>query len=271
MRARNALLLLCVLFALTPEARAAAPSSVFIEDLTWTELRERSLPARRRSSCRSAAPSRTGRTWRSASTMRGSRALAERIAAALGNALVAPVVAYVPEGGVAPPTGAHALSRDDHRARCRVREDARIRGAQLSPARIPRHRVPRRPRRLPEGPESRRRPRSNREWAATPVRVHAVDEYYRAAESRFREAAGKAGATATTRSARTRRSPIRRWRWRSNPQTASARTSCNAAGGGRARALRRPAPRERRARPGRRRSDRRGNRRRHSQTAVAKR
>src|SRR2546427_13064417 len=40
MRARNALLLLCVLFALTPAARAATPASVFIEDLTWTELRD---------------------------------------------------------------------------------------------------------------------------------------------------------------------------------------------------------------------------------------
>ena len=40
MRARKALLGLCVLFVLAPAARAVAPASVFIEDLTWTELRE---------------------------------------------------------------------------------------------------------------------------------------------------------------------------------------------------------------------------------------
>ena len=57
--------------------------------------------------------------------------LAERIARALGNALVAPVIAYVPEGGVDPPTGAHALRRHDHRAVGRVRSVARIRSAQL--------------------------------------------------------------------------------------------------------------------------------------------
>src|SRR5260370_1758365 len=39
-RAKSALLLLGVLFALTPAAGAATTSSVFIEDLTWTELRD---------------------------------------------------------------------------------------------------------------------------------------------------------------------------------------------------------------------------------------
>ena len=134
------------------------------------------------SSSRSAAPSRTARTWRSASTTSASKALAEQIARALGNALVAPVIAYVPEGSVQPPTAPHALSGHDHRAAPtsfdKVLESAarslRARGFrdivflgdhggyQKDNATVARE--------------------LNREWAATPVRVHAIGEYYRVAD-----------------------------------------------------------------------------------------
>ena len=54
-----------------------------------------------------------------------------------------PSIAYVPEGGVNPPTGHMRFPGHDHRARRDVREGARIRGAQLQAPRLPRHRVAR--------------------------------------------------------------------------------------------------------------------------------
>ena len=61
--------LLCLGLAGAPSAFGQAPDTVFLEDLTWTELRDAG-PRRQDDDhrARSAAPSRTGRTWRSAST-----------------------------------------------------------------------------------------------------------------------------------------------------------------------------------------------------------
>jgi len=48
--------------------------------------------------------------------------LAGRIAAALGNAIVAPTIAYVPEGSIHPPGRAHEVRRHDTRSPTRVFE-----------------------------------------------------------------------------------------------------------------------------------------------------
>ncbi len=114
-------------------------------------------------------------------------ALAQRIADALGNAVVAPVIAYVPEGSVAPPAAhmrfagtisipsatfvavlegaarsfrAHGF-RDivflgDHGG---YQKEERTAAEQL-----------------------------NREWARADVRAHALEEYYRVAETAYAQA-----------------------------------------------------------------------------------
>lgn len=108
--------------------------------------------------------------------------LATRIAEQLGNALVAPVIAYVPEGNVAPPTQhmryAGTISVPERAFEATLEGVARSfrahgfrdvvllgdhGGYQASLGRVA--------------------VRLDKEWAATPVRVHALPEYYRAASS----------------------------------------------------------------------------------------
>ena len=144
------------------------------------------MPARRRSSCRSAAPSRTVRTWRSASTTAGSSVLAEKIARGLGNALVAPVIAYVPEGGVDPPTahmkypGTITISEETFEKTLEyAARSFRLHGFR-DIVFIGDHGG------YQHG-ESAVAERLDREWAATPVRVHAMIEYYRVSAAGFDE------------------------------------------------------------------------------------
>src|ERR687889_349544 len=93
--------LLCIGACQTALAQDA--KSVFLEELTWTELRD----AIRAGTTTVIVP--VGGTEQSGPhIVLGKhnvrvRVLAGRIAAGLGNVLVAPVVAYVPEGSVEPP------------------------------------------------------------------------------------------------------------------------------------------------------------------------
>src|ERR1700759_70305 len=96
---------LCLCFLLLGLPAAQAAETVFLEELAWTEVR---------------GPIRAGKTTvivpSGGTEQNGShmalgkhnfrvRYLSEKIARSLGNALVAPVIAYVPEGGLAPATG----------------------------------------------------------------------------------------------------------------------------------------------------------------------
>lgn len=86
-------------------AAEAAPPSVQLEELTWTEVRA----AIQSGTTTIIVPA--GGTEQSGSHMAlgkhnvRARVLAGRIATALGDTLVAPVLAYVPEGTINPPTG----------------------------------------------------------------------------------------------------------------------------------------------------------------------
>ena len=184
------------------------------------------------------------------------RALAGRIAASLGNALVAPVIAYVPEGAsIRPPATCASPGRSaSPTARSRRRSSTR---AKPAPGGVSRHRADRRPRRLPEEPV-KVAAKLDREWAASPVRVHAIEEYYARSPRRSRRRCASR-ASATPRSARMPASPTPRSRSRST-RGSCARSACTTAARspGRRR-VRRSAPGERRRRPGRRRADRRAN------------
>src|SRR4030095_16906720 len=98
--------LACVLFiAASFTTRADAPASVFLEDLTSPEL-----AARVRAGATTVIMPIGGTEQNGAHMALGKhnvrvRLLSERIARSLGNAVVAPVIAYVPEGNVNPPTG----------------------------------------------------------------------------------------------------------------------------------------------------------------------
>jgi creatinine amidohydrolase/Fe(II)-dependent formamide hydrolase-like protein len=111
-------------------------------------------------------------------------ALCERIAQALGNALVAPVIAYVPEGNVAPPSshmrfaGTVSITPQTFE---RLLEDA-ARSFRATGFRDIvfvgdhggyQHEVQAVATRL------------DREWAKTPVRAHALVDYYAAVETEY--------------------------------------------------------------------------------------
>jgi creatinine amidohydrolase/Fe(II)-dependent formamide hydrolase-like protein len=111
-------------------------------------------------------------------------ALCERIAQALGNALVAPVIAYVPEGSVSPPSshmrfaGTISITPPTFE---RLLEDA-ARSLRASGFRdivfVGDHGGYQRN-------EQAVAARLDREWAKTPVRAHALVEYYAAVETEY--------------------------------------------------------------------------------------
>ena len=100
------LLLVAALAGSAPLAAiAAAPAaSAQIEDLTWTELRERVASGARTALVPIGGTEQNGPHMVLGKHNLRVRWLATRIAERLGDALVAPVLPYVPEGRVAPPT-----------------------------------------------------------------------------------------------------------------------------------------------------------------------
>src|SRR5438034_9134643 len=93
MRARNALLLLCVLFAVTPAARAA-PASVSIEELTLTELRDLIATGKTTAIIPIGGTEQNGPHMAIGKHNVRVKLLAGKIAAALGKAMAAPVLPY---------------------------------------------------------------------------------------------------------------------------------------------------------------------------------
>ena len=89
----------------TPADAPFGPDTVFVEELTWTEV-----GARVRAGTKSVIVATGGTEQNGPHMVLGKhnfiiRSAAERIARELGDTLVAPVVAYVPEGGLDPPSG----------------------------------------------------------------------------------------------------------------------------------------------------------------------
>jgi creatinine amidohydrolase/Fe(II)-dependent formamide hydrolase-like protein len=103
---RSALTISAVfVLAIGASAEAWAASPVTLEDLTWVELR-----ARIRGGATAVIVPTGGTEQNGPHMVLGKhnfivRHTAKRIAHALGNTLVAPVIAYVPEGRIAPPQG----------------------------------------------------------------------------------------------------------------------------------------------------------------------
>lgn len=88
-------------------AAAAAPAavaSVELEQLTWPELRDRVAAGATTALLPIGATEQSGTHLALGKHNARVRELARRIALALGNAIVAPVLAYVPEGDIDPPT-----------------------------------------------------------------------------------------------------------------------------------------------------------------------
>jgi creatinine amidohydrolase len=177
-------LLLAAAVALRALPALAAPPSVFLEDLTWTEVRDATRSGTTTVIIPVGGTEQSGPDIALGKHNARAHVLAGKIAAALGNALVAPVVAYVPEGAVSPPTGhmrfPGTITVPDE-AFERVLESAARSFRQHGFTDI-----------VLIGDHGGYQPalrrvaaRLDREWASGRVRVHAIDEYYRAATTGF--------------------------------------------------------------------------------------
>jgi creatinine amidohydrolase/Fe(II)-dependent formamide hydrolase-like protein len=165
-------------------ARAEPSASVFLQDLTWPELRAAIAAGKTTIIIPIGGTEQNGPQMALGKHNIRVKLLSQRIAQALGNALVAPVVAYVPEGEVdhpsghllfpgtiTVPTGAFEAMLETAAKSFRLAGFRDIvflgdhGGYQKSLQVVAR--------------------RLDREWAGSPVRARAILEYYRAGETEF--------------------------------------------------------------------------------------
>ena len=173
-------------------APAQAGATVFLEELTWTELRDELRAGKTTVIVPVGGTEQSGPHIALGKHNARVHELAGRIAAGLGNAVVAPTVAYVPEGSIEPPAGhmrfagtisipeaafettleyaARSFRRHGFRDIVLIGDHG---GYQQSLVRVA--------------------AKLNREWAASPVRVHAVLDYYRSADRGFAAALRQQG------------------------------------------------------------------------------
>jgi creatinine amidohydrolase/Fe(II)-dependent formamide hydrolase-like protein len=98
------LLALTTCFVVTIAA-AQTPDTVFLDELTWTEVRDRIAEGTDTIIVATAGTEQNGPHMVLGKHRFIVRAASEQIARELGNALVSPVITNVPEGGIDPPTG----------------------------------------------------------------------------------------------------------------------------------------------------------------------
>lgn len=181
MHAASALLAVA-LSAVGPAAWAA--NSVYLEELTWTEVRAAIRAERTTILIPVGGTEQNGPHMALGKHNTRARALAGLIATSLGTALVAPVVAYVPEGRLTPPTGhmrfAGTISVPepvftgvlDAAARS-FRQHGFVDVVFLGDSGNYQSQLKTVVARL------------NRDWAATPARAHYIADYYHAAQVAF--------------------------------------------------------------------------------------
>ena len=177
---------LCLLLACAARASAQAPDTVFLEELTWTEVRDLIRSGKTTVIIPTGGTEQNGPHMALGKHNARVRALSERIARALGNALVAPVLAYVPEGRLSPPTG-HMRFPGTITVPDGVFEKVLESAARSFSLHGLHDIVFLGDHGSTQAGQKTVAARLNREWAATGVRAHAVEEYYRASEAGFRQ------------------------------------------------------------------------------------
>ena len=166
---------------------AVAPATVFVDEMTWSELRDDVRAGKTTLIIPIGGTEQNGPHMVLGKHNVRARVLAGKIAQSLGNAMVAPVLSYVPEGSIEPPT-AHMRFPGTITVPEAVFEQviaAAARSFRLHGLRdivfLGDH----------GGYQKSLRAvadRLNKEWAASPARAHAIDEYYRAAETTYPQA-----------------------------------------------------------------------------------
>jgi creatinine amidohydrolase/Fe(II)-dependent formamide hydrolase-like protein len=162
-------------------ARAQTPDTVLLEELTWTEVRDAVRAGKTTIIIPAGGTEQNGPHMALGKHNARVKVLSQDIARQLGDALVAPVIAYVPEGGITPPT-AHMR----YPGTITAPEDAFQKVLEFAARSFKQHGF----RNIvllgdhggTQAGQKAVAARLNREWAATGVRVHAIEEYYRAGE-----------------------------------------------------------------------------------------
>ena len=98
-------ILAAALTLVAAHAMAQAPDTVFIEELTWTEVRDAIKAGKTTVILPTGGTEQNGPHMVLGKHNFIIKYTSEQIARKLGNALVAPVIAYVPEGNLDPPSG----------------------------------------------------------------------------------------------------------------------------------------------------------------------
>ena len=181
-----------VLLVATGIAAAAPSTSVYLEDLTWTELRDRIAAGSITVLLPIGGTEQSGPHMALGKHNQRVRVLAGRIAEKLGHAVVAPVVAYVPEGNVNPPSehmryaGTISIPEAAFKgvlqgAGVSFRQHGFLDVVYLGDS----GNYP--------GPLREVAATLNRAWAGSSARAHFVSEYYQAAQAPYRQALRERG------------------------------------------------------------------------------
>ena len=181
---RKILVFTCLLLSAGATARGQSPDTVFLEELTWTELRDLVRSGKTTIIVPIGGTEQNGPHMALGKHNRRVQVLSEKIARVLGNALVAPIIAYVPEGGINPPTehmrfpGTITVPEEAFEkileSTARSFKQAGFRDIVFLGDHGGYQRA-----------EKAVAARLDREWSATAVRAHAIEEYYRASEAEF--------------------------------------------------------------------------------------
>ena len=181
---RKAIIIVCTWLAIFSLPAWSRSDSVFLEELTWTEVRDDIHVGKTTVIIPIGGTEQSGPHMALGKHNVRVKTLAGKIAASLGNALVAPVVAYVPEGRIAPPSGhmrfAGTISVPDDAFKSML--DAAARSLKqhgfVDVILIGDH----------GGYQAQLKAvamRLNHDWAATPARAHFIDDYYRTTETDY--------------------------------------------------------------------------------------
>ena len=181
---RKAIIIVCTWLAIFSLPAWSRFDSVFLEELTWTEVRDDIHVGKTTVIIPIGGTEQSGPHMALGKHNVRVKTLAGKIAASLGNALVAPVVAYVPEGSIAPPSGhmrfAGTISVPNDAFKSML--DAAARSLKqhgfVDVILIGDH----------GGYQAQLKAvamRLNHDWAATPAHAHFIDDYYRTTETDY--------------------------------------------------------------------------------------
>lgn len=166
----------CILAA--GHAEAQAPDTVFLEELTWTELRDAIAAGKTTIIVPIGGTEQSGPQMALGKHNARVKSNSEQIARKLGTALVAPVIAYVPEGSVNPPV-AHMRWPGTITVPDDVFEKTLESAGQSFKLHGFRDIVFLGDHGGYQKDLSVVADRLNRQWASTPVRAHALLDYYK--------------------------------------------------------------------------------------------